>query len=262
MRILAINASYRGDRGYTRVLLDKLVSGATAAGAECEIVTLAHFKLNHCLACDKCQTEEHYLSCVLKEKDDVQQIFQKMSDADLFVFAAPVYVFGISVLLKTLLDRTHGMSDCSKLILTKSGLLFHHTNRSVSGKPFAAVICYDNVENATPANSISYFKTYARFQDVRLAGILVRNAGRLAGHGKMPSREQFFPKLTEVYKAYEQAGYELAKQKYISRSTQRKANQEIVPVKLFSILKQIGPLKKRFLKRANSMKATFPIGVI
>jgi hypothetical protein len=118
------------------------------------------------------------------------------------------------------------------------------------------------VENATPANSISYFKTYAKFQDAQLAGILVRNAGRLAGHGKEPSREQIFTKITEVYKAYEQAGYELAKQKYISRSTQRKANQEIVPVKLFSILKHLGPLKKKFLERANSMNAAFPGGVI
>jgi len=59
----------------------------------------------------------------------VQQIFQKMSDADLLIFATPVYVFGISVLLKTLLDRTHGISDSTKLILSKSGLIFHHTNK-------------------------------------------------------------------------------------------------------------------------------------
>ena len=258
MKILAINASYRGNQGYTRVLLDKLVKGATAAGGDCEIVTLTRYKINHCLGCDKCQTKEHYLTCVQNDADDVQKIFQKMAEADLLIFATPVYVLGISPLLKMLLDRTYGICDCGKLILTKNGLLFHHTDRNVGGKPFAAVICYDNLENATPSNCISYFNTYARYMDVRLAGVLVRNAGRLAAHGQDPSREQIFPKLREVHKAYEQAGFELAKRQYISRSTQRTANQEIIPVKFFGLLKHFGPFKKVFLKRANSMMAAIP----
>jgi len=255
MKILAINGSYRGDKGHTRVLIDKILSGVRAAGSECEIVTLAHFKINRCLACDRCQSKESYLKCVQSEKDDVQQIFQKMSESDLLIFATPVYVFGFSVLLKTLLDRTYGISDCSKLILSKSGMLFHHTNKSVSGKPFAAVICCDNMEDATPANAISYFKTYARFQDANLAGILVRNAGRLADYGKEPSRQQIFPKLAEVYKAYERAGRELATQGYITKSTQKIANQEIIPIKMFHILKRSPLFKRRFLEKANSMRA-------
>ena len=44
MKLLAINGSHRGDKGHTRHLLDLLFQGASEAGAECEIVTLAKHK--------------------------------------------------------------------------------------------------------------------------------------------------------------------------------------------------------------------------
>lgn len=39
-----------------------------------------------------------------------------------------------------------------------------------------------------------------------------------------------FPKVRAVYAAYEQAGRELALNGRISTATQRKANQEIIPI--------------------------------
>lgn len=253
MKIVAINSSYRGDKGLTAVLLEHIARGASSAGAECEIVTLAHLKLNRCLACDKCQSKEHYLKCVQEDKDDVQTIFNKMAGSDLIIYATPVYVFTISVLLKTLFDRMHGLGDVKKLIVTKSGLIFHHTNKEIGGKPFAAVICCDNVEDETPKNLVSYFKTYAKFQDAHLAGILVRNAGLLARHGKNSDTMQLLPKLAEVYQAYEQAGRELAIMKNISKATQKKVSQEIVPIKLFHIMKTLRPLKRKFLEHAQNL---------
>ncbi|MBN1613253.1 MAG: flavodoxin family protein [Deltaproteobacteria bacterium] len=253
MKILAINASYRGDQGYTRFLVDKLLAGAGAAGAECEVVTLAHKKINRCLACDKCQQSgKNYLICVQRDKDDVQDIFRKMASSDLIIFGTPVYVVGISVLLKMLLDRQYGTADCGKLIISKSGLIFHESDRKISGKPIVALICCDNIEDETPRSLIQYFKDYAKFLDVPLAGVLVRNAGRAAGHGKDKMREQFFPKLAQVYKAFEQAGRELATQGYISKATQRKANQEIVPMKNFKRLKKTMPYKEQILQHART----------
>ena len=100
MNILAINSSYRGDKGHTRFLIGKLFQGAKAAGAECQVVTLTRLKINRCLACGKCQTVEHYLKCVHDTKDDVMAAFHQMSRADIVVYATPVYVFGLSGLLK------------------------------------------------------------------------------------------------------------------------------------------------------------------
>ena len=72
MKLLALNASLRGEHGHTGYLLAKIFEGAEEAGATCESITLCKHKVNRCLACDKCQTKEHYLRCVQEEKDDVK----------------------------------------------------------------------------------------------------------------------------------------------------------------------------------------------
>ncbi len=253
MKILAINASYRGKKGHTYFLAKKLLEGASAAGAECEIVTLARLKINHCLACSRCHTPEHYLECVYEGKDDVAEVFRKMALADIIVYATPIYVFGISGLLKIFLERFYGTSDVRDMKLSKSGLIFHHINREICSKPFVTLVCCDSVENEMPKNALSYFKTFSKFQDAPQVGVLVRNGGELSGHGQDPEREKGVPKIFEVYAAYEQAGHELATEGRIRRATQRRANQEIVPTPIFGILKRIKPLKGKLVERARQM---------
>lgn len=253
MKIIAINASYRGDRGHTRFLIDKIFQGATAAGAEGQVVTLAKLKINRCLACGRCHTEEHHLQCVHDGKDDVRAVFQKMAEADLIIYATPVYVFSMSGLLKTFLERLYATSDVLDLRLSESGLMFHHVDRAINSKPFVVLICCDNLEAETPKNVLTYFETFSRFLDAPQVGVLVRNGGRLSGYGKDAEK---VPKIFKVYEAYEQAGHELATEGRIRRATQRQANQEIVPVPMFGILKRLPFkfLKKKFVERARKMQ--------
>lgn len=107
VKILAINGSYRGEKGYTAFLLDKLRQGVAGAGGEWETVVLAGQKINRCLSCGTCNRADHYLRCVFEEKDDVKAIFAKMAAADLIVFATHVYVFAMSALIKTILERLY-----------------------------------------------------------------------------------------------------------------------------------------------------------
>lgn len=254
MKILAINSSYRGNKGHTGFLIDKLFSGAKERGAECEVVTLSEKNMNLCKACSTCQTEKHYLKCIFDEKDDVKSIFNKMADAEIIIFATPVYIFGISVLIKILIDRIYSTCDVSDLKISKSGLLFHHINHSITSKPFVTLVCCDNLEDETPKNILSYFKTYSKFMDAPQVGELVRNAGTITGHGKDYDKEDKFPKIHDVYDAYLQAGRELVEYGKITNKTQKRANQEIIPVPLFGIIKKITPLKKKFIEKAQKMK--------
>jgi len=254
MKILAINSSYRGDKGHTRFLIDKLFKGTTERGAECEVVTLSKKKINICIACNVCQTENHFLKCVFEEKDDVRSIFNKMASADLIIFASPVYIFGISGLMKIFLDRIHSTGNVKDLRVSKSGLIFHHINHSICSKPFVTLVCFDNLEDETPKNILSYFKTYSKFMDAPQVGTLIRNAGALTGHGKDPEREKKFTKIYDVYNAYEQAGRELVEYGKITNKTQKRANQEIIPVPLFKYIKKIKPLKGKLLDNAQKMK--------
>jgi multimeric flavodoxin WrbA len=250
MKLLALNASLRGEHGHTAFLVNKIFDGAAAEGAVCESIILSKHKINHCLACEKCQAKESYLKCVQEGKDDVKAIFDKMVEADIVIYASPVYIFAMSSLLKALLERMYGTADCSDLRVSKSGLMFHHINSRISSKPFVSLICCDNMEDETPKNVISYFCTFSRFMDAPQVGLLVRNGGRLAGYGKDAARQPISPRIKYIYEAYTEAGRELATRGNISKPTQKKASQEILAVPMFHLLKRIKPFRKNFVERA------------
>ncbi len=263
MKIVAINASHRGDQGYTRFLIDLLFQGASEADAECEVVTLARLRLNRCLACDACQQSVRLPidpasftpRCAWDAKDDAHWIFAKMAAADLLVYATPIQVFHISGLMKLFLDRLYAAGSSADLCLSQAGLMFHFVDHRIVSKPFVPLLCCNNLEAETPRNAVAYFRTFSHFMDAPLAGETVRNGGALAGHGKDARAAERFPRIREVYAAYLEAGRELARYGRIRKSTQRRANQEIVPMPLFCLWKRI-PLqsvKRVFLHQAQKM---------
>jgi NAD(P)H-dependent FMN reductase len=235
------------------LFIDKLLQGAAESGAECEVVTLARLKINRCLACLQCQTQAHYLHCVHEERDDVRAIQDKMAAADLLIYGTPVYLYTMSGLLKLFLDRLYGISDVSDLRLSDAGLIHHHINPAVCSKPFVTLVVCGNVEVETTRNVLSYFRTYSRFMNAPQVGVLVRNATNLLQVSAEPERSN--PRIQAVYNAYMQAGRELATLGRIRRGTQRRANQEIVPVPLFGLLKRLPfrPLKEQIVIQARKM---------
>lgn len=61
--------------------------------------------------------------------------------------------------------------------------------------------------------------------DAPQVGALIRNAGALTGYGRDQEKEKKFPKIYDVYDAYEQAGRELVE--YGKITNKRKS----VPIK-------------------------------
>ncbi len=250
MHIVALNGSYRGTGGVSHALLARIQAGAAEVGGTVEIITLARHKINRCLGCGLCQTPDRYLQCVQSERDDVHDLYDRMAAADVLIFATPVYVLGMSVLLKTLLDRAYGRCDVKAMKLSASGLIFHHID-PVMTKPFVPLVVCGNVEAANPANIVHFFRQYARFHDAPQVGLLVRNASDLFELcADDPALAARFPKVAAITAAYAQVGRDLATQGRIRRETQRRANQEAVPFPLFRLLKRFRPVKQRFVVEA------------
>lgn len=230
MKIVAINGSHRGKNGYTQFLINKLFEGAQRAGAKCETIVLAEHNINRCLGCRVCQTQKSYLKCVFDKRDDVDRLFDIMRAADMLVYATPIYIFTMSGLMKTFLDRITSIGDSSMLALSKAGLFFHHIDKQLASKPFALISCQDNFEPETFKNLVSYFKTFSKFLDAPLVGVLARTSGSLVGHGMAPEREAHYPKIHDIYEAFMQAGEELVHKGQISRATEKSANQLIIDI--------------------------------
>ena len=97
--VLVISTSLRA-KSNSDILTESLIKGAQDAGHEVEHISLKGKELKFCIGSLVCQKTQ---KCVLK--DDVAWIAEKVKNADTLVFATPIYYYGMSGQLKTLLDR-------------------------------------------------------------------------------------------------------------------------------------------------------------
>ncbi len=245
MKILAINSSHRGEKGYTQFLINKFFDGARKYGAECHTVVLKNSTIHTCLGCRVCHQQEHYLSCVYDEKDDVKTIFDRMREADILVFSTPIYIFTMTGLMKIFLDRMTSTADSSIMTLSESGLFFHHIDRTLASKPFLLLTTQDNFEDETSKNVKDYFKTFSGFMDAPFIGHIRRTSGGLVGHGADSAKELKYPGIIQVYAAIEKAGEEVAQHRKIQKRTLKQCNANIVNMpKIIELLLQFSFIRK------------------
>ncbi len=99
--IIVISSSLRLDSN-SNILADEFIKGAINKGHKVEKIDLKNKTINYCKGCLACSKTNR---CVIK--DDSNEIIEKMKNADVIVFASPIYFYSISGQLKTLLDRTN-----------------------------------------------------------------------------------------------------------------------------------------------------------
>lgn len=99
--ILIISTSPRKG-GNSQTLAEEFARGANEAGNQVELVSLSDKTIGFCKGCLACQKTKQ---CVIH--DDADIITQKMVDADVIVFATPIYFYEMCGQMKTLLDRTN-----------------------------------------------------------------------------------------------------------------------------------------------------------
>jgi multimeric flavodoxin WrbA len=102
MNILVLSGSPRKG-GNTDLLVDAFVKGASPKH-HVEVVSVHDYKINPCMGCNACFRREDHACC---QKDDMQIVYEKMAKAEMLVIASPVYFYGLSAQLKTVIDRFH-----------------------------------------------------------------------------------------------------------------------------------------------------------
>jgi len=100
MRVLALIGSPR-KRSNTDILVDKILEGCLEKGHISEKLYLYDFDISACTDCRVCKSENY--ECAIK--DDMQQIYSGMVEADIIIFGTPVYWYGPTGKMKLLIDR-------------------------------------------------------------------------------------------------------------------------------------------------------------
>jgi len=111
MKILGINGSPRGKNSRTLMLVNALLDGVKERGAETELVDIGALDIQYCIGCQVCYAEGE---CI--QQDDLSDVWEKMVSADGIVLGSPVYINGVTVQLKTMIDRLADAIHCQMLV--------------------------------------------------------------------------------------------------------------------------------------------------
>ena len=93
-------------RGNTRQLVDAFVKGAVDAGHQTEVVSLNEKQVNGCIGCNACRFGK---PCV--QKDDFNSLIPAIRNADLIVFASPLYFWTLSSKIKAFIERFYCIAE-------------------------------------------------------------------------------------------------------------------------------------------------------
>ena len=101
--IVVFDGGYRTEKfSKTTFMVNNFIDGAKQAGANVEYFKLKNYNIKECTGCYTCWTKKPG-ECI--HKDDMTIFRKKYREADLVIFASPLYIFNVSGILKTFMDR-------------------------------------------------------------------------------------------------------------------------------------------------------------
>ena len=129
MKIAILNGSPR--TGNTAAMVNAFAEGAKEAGHEVETLHVGRMKINGCLACEYCHGKGAG-TCI--QKDDMVKVMPAYLEADMLVYASPIYYFDVTAQLAAAMQRVYAIGKPAKA--SKAALLLS----SASPNPYAGAI--------------------------------------------------------------------------------------------------------------------------
>lgn len=111
MKILVLNGSPRAN-GHTAWMVDGFVKGAQESGHEVNVVSVCRKKINGCLACEYCHKTGNG-TCI--QKDDMQEIYPLLEEAQMIVPASPIYYHSFTGQLQCAINRIYALDKPKNL---------------------------------------------------------------------------------------------------------------------------------------------------
>lgn len=224
MKITAINGSPRGLNSTTNIMIEEFLSGAREAGAQTENIILCEKKIQDCLGCFSCWSKTPG-KCVIK--DDMAELFEMIMSSDITVFASPVYVGGVTGIMKNFIDRLIPATD-PHLKMDRDGIA-RHVNQH-ENHPGMVVI--SNCGFPDP-DCFKYFRSIFSFIDSQ-GGLKLLAEIYLSEGPLLQVNDQGLSTIIQIYRSLlRKAGGEVVKNQAISTKTQIELEKPLIPYDLY-----------------------------
>ena len=93
-------------------MADELKAAAEAAGHQVTLYNVSHKKIAGCLACEYCHGKGNG-QCI--QKDDMQELYPLMAEAEVLVLAAPIYYFTLCAQIQAPIQRMYSVNSPAKV---------------------------------------------------------------------------------------------------------------------------------------------------
>lgn len=222
MKTLIINGSLKGEASHSYMVASRFARGIEAtADAQTEVIELKNMNISHCVGCFGCWKVTPG-QCVIR--DDMDIIRDKIMESDNIILSFPLYFFGVSSKMKTMLDRLLPFKMPYKgRHATEDNLLIMDYRYDFSDKRLILVsscahsstdIVYDSVtrEFDMICGKDNYTKVFCP-------------------QGEILELDQMKPILNKYLNGVEDAGKEFGINRKLSEETARKVCAPLIPVR-------------------------------
>lgn len=217
-KMIVLNASPRGDKGYTDFYLKPFINGLQK-GAEVEHIYLKDYNINPCKGCFACWMDKPGV-CIYHNKDDFHALAEKMYKANLIVYAFPIYADHIPGVLKNYFDRSVSRAY-PYMIKGKKGVRHPRKFIQENQSMFIFSICgFFEMNNFNPVKE--FFKALAHNRHCPIVGEFYRPTA-LA----LYTSPFNYKSLHEIIEALEKAGEEIVYKGKMKLKTKKILHQKI-----------------------------------
>ena len=211
MKVLAINGSPHMGEGNTAMILNPFLEGMQEAGADVDLFYTRKLKIGPCNGDMSCWFVN---PGTCGQKDDMQMLLPKFKEADVIVWASPVYYAGVTGPLKNLMDRQLPLHIEGEMGSKRQKIVLVSTCGAWEVSMFDPLLLQMRALYSRPEGSSDF------------AGALLRPMA----DGMKEMIKAGETRLVEgVFRAAKEAGRQLAKEGKISEELQKEVSRELMP---------------------------------
>lgn len=219
MKILTINSALNGSAEEMNLIMDSFLQGLQDSGAEVEVFNANYMNILPCRACtDKIDFEtDGKCQC----EDDMQDLYPKLKESDVWVFASTMTDSALSNDIVNILDRLEPLFQPDTQSITRK----YQSNR---GKVVFIGTTKDH-DSSSFNDAVSHMKSVSKIFNRDYAGSVLRPHS-----WAMKSLKSVGSQTDDILIAAREAGQQLVRKGRISQEVQKKVSRDIIPKKSFS----------------------------